>query len=42
MALGQYGNSQESISRRLEQPVPPFDTKLEWPGEGAIILVGLE
>ena len=35
-ALGQYGNHQEIISRRLEQMYTLSDTRLEWPREGPL------
>ena len=35
-ALGQYGNHQEIISRRLEQMYTSSDRRLEWPGVGPL------
>ena len=34
--LARYGPHQETISRRPEQMYTPFDTRLEWPGEGLL------
>ena len=40
--LARNGTHRETISRRPEQMYTLSETRLEWPGDGAIIRVGLK
>ena len=40
-SLARYGTPQETIRGRLEQVYLPSDTRLEWPGEGALFELDL-